>query len=71
MKNENNTIMPENNPVILFQGSLRDYFAGQALASLIVCNKGRSGSDEELDASISKWSYETADAMLAAREGVK
>lgn len=47
--------------------SLRDYFAGQALAGLIA---DREWYDTETASTIAMRAYELADAMLAAREGV-
>ena len=44
--------------------SLRDYFAGQALA---VCIRNDFESSEEL----ARWAYNIADAMLAERERSK
>jgi hypothetical protein len=47
--------------------SLRDWFAGQALAGLIAQSAGTAtGSDKALGA---RWAYQMADAMLKAREG--
>ena len=43
--------------------TLRDWFAGQALAG-IMCSNGRPTGDEAK----ALWAYEMADAMLAARE---
>lgn len=44
--------------------TLRDYFAGQALAGLCsTLNFGSAPSDERL----AQWSYDLADAMLEAR----
>lgn len=44
--------------------TLRDWFAGQALAGLLA-NKI---TDRENVNSVSEWAYAIADAMLAARE---
>ena len=44
--------------------SLRDWFAGQALVGLISCAKGSDSPH-----SLSRLSYQVADAMLAARYG--
>jgi hypothetical protein len=47
--------------------SLRDWFAGQALAGLIAQSGGTAtGSDKAVGAS---WAYRMADAMLKVREG--
>lgn len=49
--------------------TLRDYFAGQALASAY--DRWLQEMDETsdvADAKIARWCYETADAMLTARE---
>jgi hypothetical protein len=43
--------------------TLRDYFAGQALAGLLA---GRYSESEDTD--VARWSYKAADAVLAARE---
>lgn len=42
--------------------SLRDWFAGQALAGFVAANWEARTSD------LATWSYETADAMLAERK---
>jgi hypothetical protein len=48
-----------HSPVLTHGGmSLRDWFAGQALAGL---------SEEPLGINTAKWAYELADAMLAER----
>ena len=53
--------------------TLRDYFAGQALAGLcsnmdFIQNAGRNaGAGEDVNSIISHSAYEFADAMLAAR----
>jgi hypothetical protein len=44
--------------------SLRDYFAGQALAGNLI---EPTANNEQ----VAKWAYSLADAMLAAREGKK
>lgn len=46
--------------------SLRDWFAGQALAGLLAQSSGTAfGSDHSIGA---LWAYQMADAMLAARK---
>lgn len=46
--------------------TLRDYFAGQALAGIIsIASAGFSLTPEDE----ARWAYERADAMLKAREG--
>lgn len=45
--------------------SLRDWFAGQALAAYVSRPDTRQSSYAEL----ADWSYDAADAMLAARKG--
>lgn len=47
--------------------SLRDYFAAKALAGELA-NSGPTASGEIVPASMAKWSYELADAMIAERE---
>jgi hypothetical protein len=48
--------------------SLRDWFAGQALAGYRAKNFNYDvGHDEQ--GTVAKWAYEDADAMLRAREG--
>jgi hypothetical protein len=52
--------------------SLRDYFAGQALAGLLACEKFqpfRNDGEEIASGLIASNCYEIADAMLAARKG--
>ena len=61
--------------------SLRDYFAGQALAGILAnssdimlqCNKGEAldRGDDTTQETYSRQPYEYADAMLKAREGSK
>lgn len=47
--------------------SLRDYFAGQALA--IVATYPRCRGDEAIeDKDVAQWAYQIADAMLAERQ---
>jgi hypothetical protein len=50
--------------------TIRDYFAGQALAGIALWNRGQGGSfvnaDDAKDAGV--LAYQLADAMLAARE---
>jgi len=52
--------------------TLRDYFAGQALASVMSTaqNMGESTQAERAEAFglIASWMYEVADAMLSARQ---
>ena len=45
--------------------TLRDHFAGQALASV------EDGTTFKDDKGCAKWCYEMADAMLEARKGTK
>lgn len=46
--------------------TLRDYFAGQALASICAANAiGGGPTSQEIDA---EWCYRYADAMIEARE---
>lgn len=45
--------------------TLRDYFAGQALAGGI----SNLGLEDNSPKDVAIWSYEYADAMIAAREG--
>jgi hypothetical protein len=59
MKNEENTTTKELPMVVLFQGNLRDWFAGQAMAGMNV-------SDMSEDKA-ARWAYDAADAMLKAR----
>lgn len=49
--------------------TLRDYFAAKALAALIG-HEGKDGNNcgKKAVPTLAKWSYEYADAMLAARE---
>lgn len=47
--------------------TLRDYFAAKAMQSLIIAAAGSSTT--HTPASVSVDAYETADAMLKAREG--
>ena len=46
--------------------SLRDWFAGQALAGIMPSDGRPDG-----DVNKAQWAYEIADAMLKAREGAK
>jgi hypothetical protein len=50
--------------------TLRDYFAAKAMQAYIQAHiAGQTALEGEgFDRAISKWSYETADAMLKARE---
>jgi len=48
--------------------TLRDYFAAKAMQSFIESGRAVGIGGEEFDRIISHWSYETADAMLKARE---
>ncbi|WP_375568713.1 hypothetical protein ABWH92_12175 [Ahrensia marina] len=59
-------VLVENN---VFTGlSLRDWFAGQALAGIAsISNEGFSLSEVDCAA----WAYQYADAMIAARSTVK
>lgn len=45
--------------------SLRDYFAAKAMQAYIARIQPHDMDDATFDANISRWSYETADAMLA------
>ena len=52
--------------------TLRDYFAGQALAGMLAHGtryKPREGADRNWHVAIADEAYELADAMLAARTG--
>jgi hypothetical protein len=51
--------------------SLRDWFAGQAMAAIITHNPPRRGGDpvDDEDMARARGAYSYADAMLAAREG--
>jgi hypothetical protein len=51
--------------------SLRDYFAGQALAGLSVANVGDDDPPTWDWESITQTAYKAADAMLEARKEVK
>ena len=52
--------------------TLRDWFAGQALAAVIrQCNPLGQGGGETIRDMFARRSYEAADAMLAAREATK
>lgn len=46
--------------------SLRDWFAGQALAGMLSSEFRPDGNQPKAD-----WAYELADAMLKAREGAQ
>lgn len=49
--------------------SLRDWFAGKAMQAFITARASiYEGGPEQFDDDLSRWSYETADAMLRARE---
>ncbi len=45
--------------------SLRDYFAGQALAGMMACAERQYF--EAKTSTLAEWSYQAADAMLLAR----
>jgi hypothetical protein len=72
--NEENTTTKESPMVVLFQGDLRDYFAGQALAAWIAsadafndeCRERGSSTRIEADDTATSC-YQYADAMLKAR----
>ena len=55
---------------VLWHGSLgmtlRDWFAGQAMAALICGGAAGLPPDE-----VAKWAYETADAMIAHKRGTE
>lgn len=62
------TITPVIEPI-----SLRDYFAGQALAGFcgnpdLDLTTERTDAPEKVGLILSKWSYGIADAMIAERE---
>ena len=64
MPSEELTTMPEKNQAIPFPGSLRDYFAGQAVIGIIIANP-------DADCGLkgyAKDAFTLADAMLAERE---
>jgi hypothetical protein len=44
--------------------SLRDWFAGQALAGMLACDDLTTSDANAL----ARWAYQYADAMIAARE---
>lgn len=49
--------------------SLRDYFAAKAMQAYITARANIfSGGAEKFDEHVARWSYETADAMIKARE---
>ncbi len=59
---------PTFDGVLFTEGlSIRDYFAAAALQGLMA----KMEPENQLEHHIAKWSYEAADAMLKAREGVK
>ena len=45
--------------------TLRDYFAGQAIINVMLCDEDMERTSVE---DIAKWAYKIADAMLAERE---
>lgn len=47
--------------------TLRDYFAAKAMQSYITAHVSTGTEETTFDRLISKWAYETADAMLKAR----
>lgn len=47
--------------------SLRDYFAAKALAALIGADKDYQNRGAKAVPTLTRWSYEYADAMLKAR----
>ncbi len=48
--------------------TMRDYFAAKALQAFITARANTySAGPEQFDEEVSRWSYETADAMLDAR----
>ena len=73
MPSEELTTMPEKNQAIPFPGSLRDYFAGQALIGIIgkypceICEI-KPGEYAPVNVSAAKGAYAYADALLAERE---
>ena len=49
--------------------TLRDYFAGQALAGMLSAPMGEIGARARENATVAaQWAYDHADAMIAARE---
>lgn len=51
--------------------TLRDYFAGQALPSVMhLCAKDTMLPGESIEVSFARKAYDIAEAMLAARKGV-
>lgn len=49
--------------------TLRDYFAAKAMQGFVSCSPQLLMSIEQsFDATVSKWAYEMADAMLKERE---
>lgn len=72
MKPEENIITPENPQVIQFPVSLRDYFAGQALAGIManteyLISARDNGNGHPPSVTIASNAYNMADAMLSAR----
>lgn len=49
--------------------TLRDWFAGQALAAFITAPGDIGAQARTCDDRAAEWAYKTADAMLRAREG--
>lgn len=68
MPSEELTTMPEKNQAIPFPGSLRDYFAGQALAGLLASYANPGANCAPTSDVAANESYAYADAMLAERE---
>ena len=60
----------KRDPTVVSNGlTLRDYFAGQALAGLCSHDfSDGSGTSEDSFVLFAKWSYDWADAMIAERE---
>jgi len=72
MKDNGGTAFPCNSPdgIESYKGmSLRDYFAGQALAGL--CANTNSNPDSKNALAFAKDAFALADAMLAEREKEK
>ncbi|VWD49610.1 hypothetical protein BLA17378_08621 [Burkholderia aenigmatica] len=79
--NDGGPAFPVDDPFVLEPGdkewlkrlasgmSLRDWFAGKAMQGFIAARANAfSGTPDEFDDRIGSWAYETADAMLRARE---
>ena len=62
-------VFPNQNANQSMQGiTLRDYFAAQAMAAVIINSDRQSTNVEEVDLWIGSYSYIVANAMMKARE---